>query len=335
MAKTQNLQGVDPQAIVRLLGIAARWSERRDRLSARVELIEDLVTEAALRAHQAGEKRLTEDCVTASFEARRRRNSRIEDRIVRSIIEGETMIATSGGAIGQINALTVQDFGDRRFGTPARVSARASVGRLGIINIERDVALGGPIQQKSAMVMQGFLTGCFAQTRPLSFTCSITFEQNYGGVEGDSASLAELIAIMSDLAQMPVRQDLAITGSANQFGIAQPIGGAYTKIEGFFRVCQSKPGGLTGSQGVVVPDSNRAHLVLSDEVAAAVAAEKFHLWSVTNVQEAAELMLGIPAGTPDAAGNYPHNTLFGRVAARLTEFDRILAERRAAGTERA
>ena len=332
MAKAQHLQGADPSAVTRLLGIAARWSERRDRLSARVELIEDLVTEGAVRANQTGERRLTEDCVVASYEARRRRNSRIEDRIVRSIVEGEMMIATAGGVIGQINALTVQDFGDRRFGTPMRVSARASVGRIGVVNIERDVALGGPIQQKGAMVLQGFLTGCFAQNRPLSFTCSITFEQNYGGVEGDSASLADLIAILSDLAQIPVRQDLAITGSANQFGIAQPIGGAYTKIEGFFRVCRSKPGGLTGSQGVVVPDSNRAHLALSDEVAAAVAAEKFHVWSVTSVQEAAELMLGIPAGIPDAAGNYPHNTLFGRVAARLTEFDRILAERHASAT---
>jgi len=238
------------------------------------------------------------------------------------------MIETSGRAIGQVNGLTVYDMGDRRFGTPVRISARASVGRAGLINIERDVALGGPIQQKAAMVLQGFLAGCFAQLRPLSFTCSITFEQSYGGVEGDSASLAELIAVLSDLAQVPVRQDIAITGSMNQAGMAQAIGGAYTKIEGFHRLCSARPGGLTGTQGVIVPEANRSHIILSDDVVEAVATGRFHLWTVTTLAEAAELMLGMPAGSADAEGNYPAGTIFGRAAARLAAFDRILAERR-------
>jgi predicted ATP-dependent protease len=328
MARAEGLAGASEGAIRRLLGIAARWADRRDRLSAHIELIEDLVTESAVRDHHAKSTELTETAVRETHTARRRRNARVEDRAVRSIIENEVMIDTAGAAVGQVNALTVYDMGDRRFGTPVRVSARASVGRLGIVNIERDVALGGPIQQKGAMVLQGFLAGCFAQLRPLSFTCSITFEQSYGGVEGDSASMAELVAVLSDLAQLPVRQDIAMTGSVNQAGHAQTIGGAYTKVEGFFRVCQAKPGGLTGTQGVVLPEANRAHVMLHDELAEAVAAGRFHLWSVTSVAEAAELMLAHAAGDADSEGNYPPHTIFGRAAARLAAFDRILAARR-------
>jgi predicted ATP-dependent protease len=327
MARAQGLAGASEAATRRLLGVASRWSQRRDRLSARVELIEDLVTESAVRDLAAGARELTEDAVRETYLARRRRNSRIEDRTLRSILDNEVLIATSGRAIGQVNALTVYDMGDYRFGTPVRVTARSSVGRAGIVNIERDVALGGPIQQKGAMVLQGFLAATFAQLRPLSFTCSITFEQNYSGVEGDSASLAELIATLSDLAQLPVRQDIAITGSVNQAGLAQAIGGAYDKVEGFFRTCAAKPGGLTGTQGVILPEANRAHLVLVEEVAQAIVAGRFRVWSVTSVQEGAELMLGLPAGTPDESGQYRADTIFGRAAARLAEFDRLLAER--------
>src|SRR5579885_1915145 len=327
MARLHGLDGASADATQRLMGIAARWADRRDRLTARIELVEDLVSEAVARSARGHEPVLTESAVRAAWEARRRRNAALEDRMLRSVVENEMMIETRGAAIGQINALTVIDTGDWRFGTPMRVSARASVGRAGVINIERDVSLGGPIQQKGAMVLQGFLTGCFAQNQPLSFTCSITFEQSYGGVEGDSASLAELIAVLSDLARVPVRQDLAITGSVNQAGHAQAIGGALDKIEGFFRVCSAKPGGLTGTQGVIVPAANRAHLVLDDAVAEAVAAGRFHVYIIDTVAEAVELLLGLPAGEPDAAGTYPPQTLYGRVAARLAAFDQILKER--------
>jgi predicted ATP-dependent protease len=328
MARGHRLDGISADAIARLLGTAGRWAERRDRLTASFELVEDLVAEAAVRAHQARQRELSEAVLLATIDARRRRNTRIEDRMIRSITEGAVMIDTTGRAIGQVNALTITDVGDRRFGTPVRVTARASVGQVGIINIERDVELGGPIQQKGAMVLQGFLAGRFGQTHPPSFSCSITFEQSYGGVEGDSASLAELIAVLSDLAQLPVRQDMAITGSVSQVGRAQAIGGARWKIEGFFRVCQSAPGGLTGTQGVLVPETNRVNLVLRDDVAAAVADGRFHLWSVVTVEDALELLLGMPAGLADAAGHYPPGSVFSRVAARLAAFDRILAARR-------
>ncbi len=330
MARRQSLEGVTPGAMERLLGIASRWNQRRDRLTAQIELIEDVVTEAAVRARQAKVKMLTEAAVIEAHQARRYRSARIEDRMLANIVDGMMMIDTAGSAIGQVNGLTVHEGGGARFGTPVRITARASAGRGGIINIERDVALGGPIQQKGAMVLQGYLAGRFAQVRPLSFTCSLTFEQMYGGVEGDSATMAELLAVLSDLSQLPIRQEVALTGSMNQVGQVQPIGGAHSKIEGFFRVCEAKAGGLTGTQGVIVPDSNRLNLVLRDEVQAAIAAGRFHIWAVTDVVEAAEILMGAPAGEIGPDGAYPPDSIFGRVTKRLEEFDRILAAREAA-----
>jgi predicted ATP-dependent protease len=327
MAAAQGLQGASDDAIALLLGIAARWAERRDRLTARIELIDDLVAEAAALARRDGKKTLDAAIVASAHQARARRNARIEESMLKHVVDGMMLIDTTGSAVGHINALTVNSAGDHLFGTPVRVTARAYVGRAGVVNIERFIGMGGPIQQKGAMVLEGYLAGRFAQTRPLSFTCSITFEQVYGGVEGDSASLAELIAVLSDLAQLPIRQDIAITGSVNQEGTSQPIGGAHWKIEGFYRVCAAKPGGLTGTQGVIVPQANRVSLVLHDEVAEAIAAGRFHLWSVGTVEDAAALLLGMPAGQADAAGNYPPDSIFGRVGARLDAFDRILMER--------
>lgn len=327
MAQRQGLGGVAPEARARLLGIAARWSERRDRLTAQVELIEDLIAEAAALGRQSRQKLLSEEMVAEAYDTRRRRNARFEDRMLQTMIEGTMMIDTGGQAVGRVNALTVNTAADHRFGTPVRITARSFAGRSGVVNIERAIGMSGPIQQKGAMVLGGYLAGRFAQTRPLSFTCSITFEQVYGGVEGDSASMAELIAVLSELAQLPVRQDIAITGSVNQEGLAQAIGGAHWKVEGFHRLCAAKPGGLTGTQGVIVPLANCVNLVVSDDVAGDVAAGRFHLWSVTTVEDAAALMLGTPAGSADETGAFPPHSIFGRVAARLEAFDRVLAAR--------
>jgi predicted ATP-dependent protease len=319
-------------AVRRLIGMAARWAAHREKLTARFEIVEDVVTEAVELADKENLDTVTLDMVIQATENRRRRNSRVEDRMQESIAEGQVLIATTGRVVGQINALTVRDMGDHTFGGPSRITARASAGRTGIINIERQVALGGPIQQKGVMVLQGYLSGQFARRFPLSFNCSITFEQNYGGVEGDSASLAELLAILSDLSGLPVRQDLAITGSVNQRGDAQAIGGAHYKIEGFFRTCQEN-GALTGEQGVVVPRANEKHLVLRDEVAEAVAEGKFHIWSIATIDEAAALFLDTPAGEPDASGTYPADTIHGRVMRELEAFDEALyrRERRVGG----
>ncbi len=315
-----------PDAIEYLLGYASRLAFDREKLSARFELVEDIVNEAIYAARADGDKTVDRASIQAARANRRNRNARMEDRTHEGIQRGSVLISTTGEAVGQVNGLTVRDMGDHAFGAPSRVTARSSVGRRGVTNIERETMLGGPIQQKGAMVIQGFLAGLFARRMPLSFNASITFEQSYGGVEGDSASIAEVLAILSDLSGAPLRQDLAVTGSMNQHGEVQAIGGLTNKAEGFHRTCV-EAGELTGTQGVVFPRSNEPGLVLDDHIVADIEAGRFHVYSAAHVDEAIELFTGIPAGTPDEDGAYPADTIYGRVAAQLKEFDRALDER--------
>lgn len=315
-----------PEAITYLLGYASRLAFDREKLSARFELVEDIVNEAIYAARAAGDKTVDRASIQAARASRRNRNARMEDRTHEGIQRGSVLISTAGEGVGQVNGLTVRDMGDHAFGAPSRVTARTSVGRRGVTNIERETMLGGPIQQKGAMVIQGFLAGLFARRMPLSFNASITFEQSYGGVEGDSASIAEVLAILSDLSGVPLRQDLAVTGSMNQHGEVQAIGGLTNKAEGFHRTCV-EAGALTGTQGVVFPHSNEPALVLDDHIVADIEADRFRVYSVAHLDEAIELFTGIPAGTPDAEGAYPADTIYGRVAAQLAEFDHALDER--------
>lgn len=315
MAAVATPGGIRADAVSTLLGYAARLAEHRERLTARYELLEDVVREAVSLEGRSKTDIISRNCVLGALAARRHRNSRIEDRMHEGITDGQVMIAVTGKAVGQVNGLVVRDLGDYAFGAPSRISASASVGRAGVINIERHVAMSGPIQQKGMMILQGWLAGRFAQDMPIAFDCSVTFEQNYGGVEGDSASLAEMLVILSALANVPLRQDLAITGSVNQQGMAQVIGGATYKVEGFHRACRDR-GRLTGKQGVVLPAANAVNLVLRDEVADAIAAGRFHVWPVDSIDEAAALFTGLAA-----------DALYEKVAARLREFDRILTER--------
>ena len=316
-------------AVARLLGQASRWAADRTKLSSQFERVEDILAEARQVLKKTGGAEVTAETVETAIENQRHRNARIEDRIQEGITEKSVLIATTGTAVGQVNALTVRDVGDHAFGTPSRVTARASVGRRGVLNIERDTGLGGPLQQKGALVLQGWLSGTFARAYPLSFNVSITFEQSYGGVDGDSASLAELVAILSDISGVPVRQDLAITGSVNQHGAAQAIGGAHHKIEGFFRSCV-EAGTLDGGQGAAIPAVNEKNLVLRSDAEAAVKDGKFSIYSLETIEDAVELFLGMPAGAPDASGRYPDDSVFGLVAAKLAEYDRILTERKVA-----
>ncbi len=312
----------EPEAIDYLLGHASRWAADRHKLSSRFELIEDLLTEAG---ELSGEPVISRGCVVKAIVERRRRNGLAEERSQEYIRQGTVMIETTGAVVGQVNGLVVLDTGDHVFGLPSRITARTFVGAYGVVNIERRVAMGGPIQQKGTMIVEGYLNGLLSRRMPLSFSCSLTFEQSYGGVEGDSASLAEVCAIVSSLADVPIRQDIAMTGSLNQSGVVQAIGGAHNKIEGHFRVC--KEAGLTGTQGAIVPASNERHLVLKQEVVDAVAAGQYHVWSVTTAAEALELLTGLPAGEPDAEGRYPADSVFGRAVAQLEAFDRALTER--------
>ena len=315
---------VSIDGICRLLGMAARWAEHRERLTSRFELITDVLIEASKL--NPGIATLTGQHIRAAVAMRRQRNGQIEDRVQRSIADGTILIQSRGSVVGQINGLTVQMLGDHAFGSPARITARSSVGRRGVISIERLVAMSGPIQQKGSMTLQGVLMRSFAHHFPLSFDCSVTFEQMYGGIEGDSASMAEYIAIISELADVPIRQDLAITGSINQLGEAQVIGGVHHKIEGFFAACESL-GELTGTQGVILPAQNEVNLVLRDEVHDAIAGGRFHLYSVARVEDAIALFSGLPVGEKDGSGNYPPESVYGRVMATLTRFDKMLMAR--------
>jgi len=322
--KTAVRQGrrCDAGAIDYLLGHASRWASDREKLSSRFELIDDLLTEASALS---GDPVITRACVARAIAERRRRNGMAEERSQEYIEHGTVMIDTTGSVVGQVNGLVVLDTGDHTFGLPSRITARTFAGAYGVVNIERRVAMGGPIQQKGTMIVEGYLNGLFSRRAPLSFSCSLTFEQSYGGVEGDSASLAEVCAIISSLADVPLRQDIAMTGSMNQAGQVQAIGGASHKIEGFFRACRE--GGLTGEQGCIVPAANERNLALKQEVVEAVAEGRFHVWSVRTAGEALELLTGLPAGEPDAEGRYPEGSVFGRAVAQLEAFDRALSER--------
>lgn len=329
MAEKRGSCACSEGALAELFGISSRWAGDRTKLSSRFERMDDLIAEAVGIARRAGRKDTIEaEDIQAAREARRRRNSRVADRSQEMIRRGGLKIDVTGEAVGQVNGLTVRDIGDHAFGGPSRVTARTSVGRRGVVNIERDVAMGGPIQQKAAMILHGYFSGQFARRMPLSFTASMTFEQNYGGVEGDSASLAEAAAIVSDLAQAPIKQSISITGSMNQFGVAQSVGGVHHKIEGFFRTCV-EAGELTGEQGAIVPASNADQLLLAPDVAEAMAAGKFHVWTVETLHDALALLIDLPVGEADAAGDFPADSLLGRVQATLRAFNAelIKAER--------
>jgi predicted ATP-dependent protease len=219
--------------------------------------------------------------------------------------------------VGQVNGLSELDTGEYAFGQPGRITARTYMGEDGVIQIERETEMSGPIHDKGVLTLVGYLGGKYAQEQPLSLTASLTFEQSYGGIDGDSASSTELYALLSSLSNTPIKQGIAVTGSVNQRGEVQPIGGANEKIEGFFRICQAR--GLTGEQGVMIPASNVAHLMLDEAVVKAVEAGKFHIWSIRTIDEGIELLTGIPAGELDEDGGYPEGSVHHAVQARLLE----------------
>jgi predicted ATP-dependent protease len=225
------------------------------------------------------------------------------------------MVDTDGAVVGQINGLSVISLGDHTFGRPSGITARTYLGQAGMVNIEREVKLSGPIHDKGVMILTGWLGGLFAQQHPLSLSASICFEQNYEGVEGDSASSTELYALLSALSGVPIRQGIAVTGSVNQRGRIQPIGGVNHKIEGFYAVCKAK--GLTGTQGVMIPKANERHLMLKEEVLEAVKKGQFHVWSIETIEQGIELLTGMPAGEPDKNGRFPKGTVYHQVAQAL------------------
>ncbi|NWO05621.1 MAG: AAA family ATPase [Alteromonadaceae bacterium] len=304
------------KAVARIIEHSARMAEHQDRLSLHAADIANLLRESDFWARQAGAKLISDTHVERALESAKYRSSRIRDQFYDSIRDGTTLVSTSGTCVGQVNALSVLSTGGFEFGLSNRVTATCYYGDGGVIDIERDVKLGGNLHSKGVMILSSWLASHFAVNDPMHLSASLTFEQNYGEVDGDSASLAELVALVSSLSGVPVRQDLAITGSFNQFGDVQPIGGVNEKIEGFYATCELKDG-LTGSQGVIVPDTNVQNLMLDGEVVKACRAGRFSVYPVARVEEAITLLLGKPAGKADAKGRYPKQSVFGIIQQRL------------------
>jgi lon-related putative ATP-dependent protease len=325
LCRREGLPSFDPSAVARLIDESSRLADDQERLTTRFADVADLIREASLWARRNAREVVGAEDVRRAVEERRYRLDRAAERFVESVTDGVVRIDTTGAMVGQVNGLSVIQFAGFSFGVPSRISAKTYLGRSGVVGIEREVKMSGPIHDKGQLILSSYLASRFAQRRALSMSASLTFEQNYSGVEGDSASSTELYAILSSLADVPIKQELAVTGSVDQSGRVQAIGGVNQKIEGFYAVCKAR--GLTGTQGVLIPASNVRHLMLSDEVIEAVREGTFHVYAVTDVAEGIELLTGLPAGEPDEEGSYPEGTLFARVQAKLTAYaDRIKAE---------
>lgn len=318
LSKQEGLHAFDRDAVARVIEHGSRMVDDADKLSLHMESIADVVREANHWAVQAGHERVTRDDVQRAIDMQIYRSSRIHERMQETILRGHILIDTEGDVVGQVNGLSVYSLGNQSFGRPSRITARVRMGKGEVIDIERQVDLGGPIHSKGVMILSGYLGMTYAAERPLSLSATLVFEQSYGGVEGDSASSAELYALLSALAEAPIRQTLAVTGSVNQMGQVQAIGGVNEKIEGFFDICKAR--GLTGEQGVLIPAANVRNLMLRNDVVEAAVQGHFHIYPVSHVTEGIALLTGIPAGSADTNGEYPPETIGGRVVARLKQF---------------
>lgn len=319
-ARRERVRPLDRAAVARTIEEAARLSGDAAKLSARLRGFTDLLHEADHAAALGGKDTIRVEEIEAAIAARRRRSDRLYRRLQEEIGRGTLRIETAGERLGQVNGLSVITLGGVAFGHPSRITAQVRLGKGEVVDIEREVALGGPIHSKGVLILSGFLGGRFGRDGPLSLAASLVFEQSYGGVEGDSASAAELFALLSALADAPIRQSFAVTGSVDQHGRIQAIGGVNEKIEGFFDVCLAR--GLTGEQGVLIPSTNVQHLMLRRDVVEAAAAGLFRVIPIDTVDQGLELLTGLPSGTPDPTGRYPESTLNRRVAARLAAFAR-------------
>ncbi len=321
-------------AVARVIEEAARWAGDAARVSARLEDLIDLMREADHRARGEAATTIGQAHVQGAIDARRRRSGRIRERIHDAIRRGDLHIDTAGGVVGQVNGLSVSLSADQAFAFPTRITANTRLGDGGVVDIQREVALSGPIHSKGVLILSSLLATRYSPERPPSLSATLVFEQTYGAVDGDSASVAELCALLSSLGGFPLDQGFAITGAVDQHGRVLPIGAVNEKIEGFFDVCAAR--GLTGAQGVVIPATNVAHLMLRADVVDAVAAGRFRVFAVATLDEALGVLSGLEPGTPDAAGRYPEGSANGRVAARLEELaaKRLDYLRRAADLER-
>jgi len=317
VCKQEDLHNFAPSGVAKVVEESSRMVENQKKLATKFGNVVDLIRQASYWAGKNGHERVVGEDVRQAIEEKIYRSNQLEERLQEMIDEGTILIDTDGEVVGQVNGLSILPLGDYAFGKPSRISARVHAGRAGVVNIDREIELGGRIHNKGVLILTGYMGGKYAQDQPLTFSASITFEQLYEEMEGDSASSAELYALLSSLSELPIHQDFAVTGSVNQRGQVQAIGGVNEKIEGFFDVCKLK--GLTGDQGVLIPQSNVIHLMLRDEVVDAVRDGKFHIYPVSTIDEGIEILTGVEAGERDGKGNYPEGTVNDAVQARLKE----------------
>jgi lon-related putative ATP-dependent protease len=303
VCREEALSHFSATGVARLIEHGARMVADQARLSTRMGELRDLVREATFYAGQRGGEVVDGHDVDEAIAQRIYRANLIEEHVQRLIDEGTLMIATDGDAVGQVNGISVLTLGDHAFGRPSRITVRTFAGQPGVVDIEREAKLGGRLHSKGVMILTGFLAGRYARERPLALSASIAFEQHYEEIDGDSASSAELYALLSALSGIPLAQSIGVTGSVNQHGDIQPVGGVNEKIEGFFDVCRAR--GLTGRHGVIIPAANVRHLMLRDDVIAAVGRGEFHVWAVATVDEGLEILTGRPAGVPGPDGRFP------------------------------
>ena len=314
----EGLRHFDPSGVARIIEYGARLVEDQKKLSTRFSDIVDVLIESNYWAEKAGGDLVTGEHVEKALEEKAFRLNLIEKRIQEMIAQGTLLVDVSGSVVGQVNGLAIYQLGDFSFGKPSRITAKTFLGRSGIINIEREAKLSGKTHDKGVLILSGYLGAKYAQDRPLSLSASLCFEQSYEGIDGDSASSTELYAILSSLSGIPIHQGIAVTGSVNQNGEIQAIGGINHKVEGFFDVCRLKE--LTGEQGVLVPRSNVRNLMLRRDVVEAVEQGKFHIYAVGTIDEGIEVLTDVPAGQRDSEGNYPASSVNGLVEKQLRDY---------------
>jgi ATP-dependent Lon protease len=313
----ENLLPVTSAGVAEIIEYGVRLAGRQNKISTRFSDIADLLRETQYWASEDGSKVIDGKHIQKAIAEKIYRSQMYEDKIQEMIEEGVLMIDIAGKKIGEVNGLSVFDMGEYSFGRPTKITAEVSMGRAGIINVEREAGLSGRTHNKGVLIIGGYFRGKYAQNKPLTMSASLAFEQSYSGVDGDSASSTEIYAILSELSGLPLRQDIAVTGSVNQKGEIQPIGGVNQKIEGFFEMCKAR--GLSGEQGVIIPHQNVDDLMLKPEVVEAVAAARFHVYPVKTIDEGIEILTGVTAGEKREDGNYPEDTINFLVDLRLSE----------------
>lgn len=307
LSKKKHLRSLNRQAVAKVIEYSSRLAEDSEKLTAHIASIGDLLREADYWARKSKANQIGKNHIEQAINAQIYRSDRIKQAMLEQIDKGTILIDVEGERVGQINGLVVYNFSRTSFGKPSRITTQVRIGKGEFINIEREVEMSGPIHSKGVLILQSLIANRFAKEYPLSLSASIVFEQSYGGVDGDSASSTEYYCLLSAIANLPIKQNIAVTGSINQFGEIQPIGGANEKIEGFFDVCNHR--GLTGTQGVIIPRTNVKDLMLREDVLAAVDEGRFHIWAVDTVDDGIEILTGIPAGKPDKKGEFPKGSV--------------------------